>query len=111
MKTEQLITLIDEHLQETNSNKEERIKRTKDLIDFLNYNLRLVELSDKEKENFVGSMEGYPLTDDMKKALNDCPTQRGKDYYINMWARSAYFRRCAWFKYLYGETNEKPSIQ
>ena len=108
MKTEELLDIIDEHLQEVNSDTEERTQRIKNILDFLNYNFRLTELSEKEKEDFVHCMEGYPLNDNMRETLNKCETEDKKSHYINMWARSTYFRQCAWFEYLYGNTNTKP---
>ena len=102
MKTDKIIDLIDEHLQEANSDKEERIRRIKEITEFLNYNLRLTELSDEEKQDFVLSMEGYPLSDEMRKTLDNCTTEEQKDHYFTMWARSTYFRRCKWLNYLKG---------
>ena len=107
MKIEDLIIIIEEHLQEVNDNTKERVTRIKNLLDFLNYSLRLTELSEKEKEDFYGSIKGYPLNDNMRKTLEGCPNEEIKDYYITMWARSTYFRRCAWLQYLHGEVNDK----
>lgn len=111
MKTEKLTKIISDHLQEVNKDQAERIKRIKELLDFLNYNLRLTELSDEEKEDFIGSQEGYPLNDNMRKTLDECKgNPKKEDHYITMWARSTYFRRCEWFRYLTGETKEKPML-
>lgn len=108
MKTVDLIDLIDEHLQEANSDTKDRIDKIKTILDFLNYNLRLTELSDDEKQDFMGCIEGYPLTDEMRETLDNCKTEERKNYYYTMWARSTYFKRCAWMQYLCGETDDKP---
>ncbi len=116
MTTEELINLVNDHLQEANADNEVRITRIQEIQDFLNYNLRLTELSAEEKEDFVNCMEGFPLTQAQRNTLSDA---KGKvrnngeslqDYYIDMWARSTYFKRCAWFSYLYGETKTKPTF-
>lgn len=108
MSTEEVMNLIDEHLQEANSNTEERINRTKELLRFLNYNLRLAQLTDEEKEDFIGSMEGYPLTKGMRETLDKAENEQVREHYIDTWARSTYFKQCEWLQYLYGETEEKP---
>ncbi len=114
MKTDKILNIIDEHLQEVNDNTEERVKRIKTFLEYLNYNLRLTELSDEEKQSFVGSMDGAPLSPEMKKTMDECKkksTEKEYNHYIEMWARSIYFRRCDWLQYLHGETNEKPFVQ
>jgi hypothetical protein len=110
MKTVEIIEILDEYLQEVNSDQEKRIGRIKELLDFLNYNLRLTELSKEEKEDFVLSNEGYPLNEGMRKTLDGCESEEKKNHYFNMLARSTYFRRCAWLRYLTGETKEKPIL-
>lgn len=111
MTTKQLIGLIDEHLQKVNKSTKKRIDRIKSLIDFLNYNLRITELSKNEKIDFVRTMEGGFLTNEMRTTLENCKTEEKKEHYIDMWARSNYFRKCAWLQYLHGEVENKPLIQ
>ena len=111
METDKLLDLISDHLQEVNDNQGERVKRIESMLDFLNFNLRLTNLSKEEKEDFVNSVEGYPLTEEMRKTLDNCPSEERKNYYISMWARSTYFRKCAWLDYLCGKTDKKLSIK
>jgi hypothetical protein len=110
MSTDKIIILIDKHLQEVDADPEKRIKRIEDILDFLNYNLRLTKLSNEEKEDFVNSMEGYPLTDEMLKTLKLCKNKQEEDHYITMWARSNYFRQCFWLEYLKGKSDTKPIL-
>lgn len=107
MKTSELLNLIDDHLQEANSIPTDRVNRINEILTYLNFNLRLTELSELEKQDFVNCMEGFPLTDDQKKTLNDSTEER-KNYYIDMWARSTYMKRCVWLTYLHGESDKKP---
>jgi len=109
MSSQKIIEAIDRFLQESNHDKEERVKKIKEIQDFLNYNLRITQLTDKEKTDFVYCIEGYPLSKGQSELLDECTDQR-KDHYINMWARSTYFRRCAWLSYLHGETDVKPNL-
>ena len=111
MKTDEIVDLIDEHLQEVNKNKEERIKRIKEMQDFLAYNLRISELTERELDDLGRTMEGVYFTDNMRKTLDDCKTEERKNYYIEMWARSTYFKQCAWMSYLHGECSDKPFVQ
>ncbi|MEK7070687.1 MAG: hypothetical protein AAB966_02680 [Patescibacteria group bacterium] len=111
MKTDQLMELIDEHLQEVNSDTTERLKRIDEMLFFLNFNRRLTKLSDEEKQDFANCHEGFPWTENMRATYDNAPDKKTKDYYIDMWARSTYFRRCAWESYLSGYTNDKPTIQ
>lgn len=108
MKTDEVLNVIDEHLQEVNSDQKERIARIVQIQKYLSYNLRLTKLTDEEKENFVESVEGGHMTDEMRKTIDNCKTKEQKDHYYDMWARSTYFRKCAWMSYLHGETNDKP---
>lgn len=110
-KTEELLEQISEHLQEVNNNTTERLKRIDEMLFFLNYNRRLTELSNEEKQDFIYCHEGFPWTESMKATHNNAPNKATKDYYIEMWARSTYIRRCAWNDYLSGKTNDKPTVQ
>lgn len=106
-KEKEILSLLDDYLQEANDSQKERVRRIKGFLDFLNYNLRLTELSKEEKIHFVNSVEGH-LTKEMHEKINSCKTKEEKDEWITMWASSSYFRQCAWFNYLNGKTNEKP---
>ncbi len=108
MKTEDILNIIDEHLQETNHDQKERISRIGEIQKYLSYNMRLTKLTEEEKENFVESVEGGHMTNEMRKTIDNCKTQERKDHYFDMWARSTYLRRCAWLSYLHGEINDKP---
>ncbi len=110
MKTNELLEHISEHLQEVNSDTTERLKRIDKMLFFLNYNRRLTELFEVEKLDFANCHEGYPWTENMGKTYDNAPDQKTKDDYIDMWARSNYFRLCAWDNYLSGHTNDKPTI-
>lgn len=111
MNFERITEVIDDHLQEVNDDQKERIKRIKEIQDFLAYNLRLTELTPDQLEDFGQTMDGGRLTDNMRKTFDECKTEDRKDYYITMWARSNYFRQCAWMSYLHGECVEKPFVQ
>jgi hypothetical protein len=110
MKTdvEKIMDQIDLFLQTLNNDSKQRSESIKELIDFLSYNLRVTELSDLQKRDFVYCMEGYPLTDKQHDLLTKS-NDKEKNYYIDMWARSTYFRRCAWLTYLHGQ-GEIPSV-
>ena len=111
MDFEKITIVIDDYLQEVNDNQTERIERIKQMQDFLAYNLRLTGLTTEEKEDFVNTMQGGNVTDGMKKTLSDYPTEEKKDYYLTMWARSNYFRQCAWMGYLHGTEKKMPFVQ
>lgn len=110
MKTEELFTAIDNHLQSLNNKEDERIKAIKELLDFLNYNLRLTELTAEEKQDFIKTIEGNNLSDACRDKINNAKSETEKNYYVDMYARANYFRKCAWMDYLYGKSNEKPTI-
>ena len=111
METNELMEHISEHLQEVNNDTVERLKRIDEMLFFLNFNRRLTELSDEEKEDFDNCHKGFPWTENMRTTYDNAPDQKTKDYYIDMWARSTYFRRCAWENYLSGYTDDKPIVQ
>ena len=86
-----------------------RIEKCDEILDYVNYYKRLAELSDKEKLDFIHCNEGFPLTDEQREVLNKSDDLK-KDYYFDMWARSTYFKLCAWLNYLGGHTKEKPPV-
>lgn len=108
--TEEVKEVIDEHLQQVNDNTEERIKRIKDIQRYLMYNLRLTELTEKEKDAFISTMEGGDLSDADRAILDNCKSEKELDNRISNIARATYFRRCAWLSYLNGETDVKPPV-
>ena len=105
-----ILEVIDVHLQEVNDDQALRLSRIDGLIDFLQYQRRLTALSDEEREDYGYTLQGYPLTDEQRKIMDDCKSEKARDYYVEMWARSTYFRRCAWQSYLFGQTTDKPSV-
>lgn len=104
-----MIDIIDEFLAESEDTPK-RVFKIKELLSYLNYNLRLTELSDEELNAYRQCVDGPVLSDQMRATLEGCKTEDGRKYYTDMWARSVYFRRCAWDEYLYGETDKKPFV-
>ena len=109
MKTDELIDLISEHLQEVNDDEKERMQRINAMLDFLNWNKRITELSKKEKVAFTQAMGGH-ITDSERAIIADAADEKKKEYYIDSFARANYIRKCAWISYLSGE-GEKPIVQ
>lgn len=107
MKTEEILNIMDAHLQEVNDDQKERLSRINEMLDYLNYNKRLTELSEVEKQAFVETMEGAALTDAQRQKLKGMDKKQ-QDLYFDELARTTYFRRCAWLSYLSGERTEKP---
>lgn len=82
------------------------------LIDFINCNLRFVELSEEEKEDFISSVEGSAqFTNEMRQTLANCNTEKQRQHHYLAWATSKHFCECVWSGYLRGETKTKPSVQ
>ena len=113
MTTDEVIDVISQHIQETKPDSLEAVKRLDKIIssisEYVNYTRRLMALTDVEKQDFMDTMEGRGLTAEQRKTLDTQPDKR--NYYIEMWARSNYFRRCAWLAYLYGEEDHPPAVQ
>jgi hypothetical protein len=111
MNTEEVLNVMDAHLQEVNADQKERLSRINEMLDYLNYNKRLTELSEAEKQAFVDTMEGSTLSEYDRKKLDGLKSEKERDHYINEVARTVYFRRCAWLSYLSGERADKPYVE
>ena len=105
-----ILEQLQEHFEQGKTDKE-KTDKCEEVLDYVNYYKRLTELSEDEKRDFVYCNEGFPISDGMRKTLDKCKTEKEKDYYYDMWARSAYFKLCAWLNYLGGHTKEKPTVQ
>lgn len=111
MTTDELMDSVSAHLQEVNGCKVERLARINKLLDFLQYNKKITELTDEELKDFASCMDGGNLSDSEREKLTSTTDEVKREHYIEMWARSVYFRRCAWLSYLYGETTDKPTLK
>lgn len=109
MTTNEVMDVVDQHLQEANHDQKGRLKRINELMDFLAFNKRMTELSDEERLDFVRCEDGLTLTEEQRNLLELKPHKR--EYYIEEWARGTYFRLCDWRRYLFGETSEKPTVR
>lgn len=108
MSTDELIDLISDHLTDQSIPKQEMLTRYDQIQDYISYARRIFDLSDNAKKDFYETMEGGIVTDEMRSTLNKCKTEKDKDYYIEMWARSNYFKQCSWMAYLHGEDKHIP---
>ena len=104
---EELLNAIHAHCLGENVIEEDQKIRLEEVVDYAKYCMRLISLSAAEKKDFANCMEGYPITDKQMKLLA-ASSEEKKDYYIDMWARSTYFKQCAWMSYLHGETDDSP---
>lgn len=86
--------------------KDERLESIEDLLHRLNFERRLTTLTDEERNH----MNNESLSPEAKQKLDEARTVAGREKLITMYARSIYFRRCAWIDYLNGSTDEKPFI-
>lgn len=107
MTTEELINQISDHLQEVNADEKERVKRIDEMLDFLNWNKRITELTKSEKLAFSRAMAG-DITEKERKLIADAADEK-KEYYISSLARANYIKKCAWVSYLSGN-GEKPVV-
>lgn len=88
---EKILKDIDDYFQEANSDPVERLKRINEVGGYINYSRRLTELSDEERQDYAYCHQGYPLTDEQRKTLDESegkilPGKGGslKDYYIEL---------------------------
>ncbi len=84
--------------------KDERLERIDDLLHRLNFERRLTALTDEERDH----MNYESLSPEAKERLGKAKTPAERKELITMFARSTYFRRCAWVDYLNGSSNDKP---
>lgn len=110
MDTNEVIKLVDTHLQEVDSSTPDLINRVTEIKKYIDFQLRWAELSDEEKRDFTYCMEGFPLTEEQRKVIDDSNEDK-KNHYFEMWSRSTYMKRCAWMTYLHGEADEKPFVE
>lgn len=81
--------------------------RLNTILDFqhrLEFERRLMTLTPEERTH----MDAGPVSSEAQRALDAETTESGREARIEMYARSHYFRKCAWEDYLNGVTNEKP---
>jgi hypothetical protein len=105
----QVCEYIATYLDESNDDTPKRLAKIEALTKFLAFEQRVTELTDAEREHYLNCMEGPQLSEEMRKTLAECKTEKRKNYYLDMWARATYFTRCAWETYLYTGKN-KPQI-
>ncbi len=84
--------------------KDERLKSIDDLLHRLNFERRLTTLTDEEREH----MNNESISPEARQRLDDARTPAEREELITMYARSTYFRRCAWIDYLNGSICIKP---
>lgn len=106
----QILTEINNLLNNSDTTPEVSLNYIKHLDDFIQFNKRLYGLNKEELDDFNSTMGGG-LTKKEIDFLNEVEGETKKDYYIDMWARSNYFRQCSWMSYLHGESTDKPYIQ
>lgn len=83
---------------------DERIASIDDLLHRLEFERRLTTLTDEEREH----MNNESISPEARQKLDDAKTPEEREELITMYARSIYFRRCAWIDYLNGSTDKKP---
>ncbi len=84
--------------------KDERIESIDDLLHRLNFERRLTMLTDEERDH----MNNESLSPEARQKLDEAKTPVEREELITMYARSTYFRQCAWIDYLNGSTDKKP---
>lgn len=83
----------------------DRIEFLKDVIHRLQFEQRWQGLTCNQLEHMPGGM-----SDEERAALAACKNEKEREERIEMYARTLYFRRCAWSGYLNGE-DPKPPIE
>ena len=82
----------------------DRLETIDDLFHRLNFERRLTALTKEERAH----MQNATLSDKAEAALKKAETPAKREESIVMYARSIYFKRCAWVDYLNGGRTEKP---
>ena len=82
--------------------KEPRLEFIDDMIHRLGFERRMTLLTEKQRVNM-----DEQLTPEMRKRLDNAKNEEERENLITGWARTMYFRRCAWIKYL-NEGGEPP---
>lgn len=83
-----------------------RLEVINDLLHSLNFDRRAAMLTNEE----MAHMCNRSLSLIERKRLDGAKTKKERDELIMMYARSNYFRQCAWADYLNGETEKKPFV-
>jgi hypothetical protein len=81
-----------------------RMEAIEDALHSLNFEKRVTGLTDEQKDHLFNDR----LTDAAKQRLAACKTDTAKEALIDEYARTRYFRRCAWVDYLNGVTDTPP---
>jgi hypothetical protein len=105
----EVLEYIGSYLDESNDDDTKRLSKIEVMMNFLEFEKRVTELTDVEKQHYFNCLNGPRLSDEMKATLKGCETPEHKEYYIKMWARSTYFARCAWETYLH-TGKDKPFV-
>jgi hypothetical protein len=74
----------------------ERVERIDDLLHRLNFERRLAALTPNQRE----SMNNRDLSPAARARLDEAKSEAEREELITMYARSQYFRNCAWVDYL-----------
>src|SRR5438046_2059505 len=82
----------------------ERLEAIDDLIHRLGFEKRLTELTEEERAH----MNDETLSPEARKALEAEKNAVAREERLTMYARSHYFKQCAWIDYLNGTSTEKP---
>jgi hypothetical protein len=102
-------TIEDLILQELDcsSDDDERIKRIDDLLHILNFERRVACLSDAERHAMVSAGDGR-ISPEMRQRIDACKSEAERKSLIDGYARTCYFRQCAWSDYLNGVSKNMP---
>lgn len=79
--------------------RERKIEAFDDALHILNFGRRLASLTDKQLTH-MNDVEN--LTEGQRKRLDTVKTDEDREIVIEEYARTAYFRECAWIDYLNG---------
>jgi len=77
-------------------NKTERVERIDDVIHRMNFERRLTLLTDNQRKH----MEGNGMSEAVRAQLHELKGTPKFEHKIEEFARSLYFRQCAWVDYL-----------
>jgi len=97
-------TALLEFLDKTRRRK--RLEIIDELLHSLNFARRVAMLTNEE----MAHMCNQSLSPAAKKGLDEAATEEERDELFTMYARSNFFRRCAWADYLNGVTEQKPLV-
>jgi len=86
--------------------RKKRLEAIDDLLHSLNFDRRVAMLTDEE----LAHMFNLSLSFAERKRLDEATSEKKRDEILMEYARSNYFRRCAWADYLNGVTDKKPFV-